>query len=246
MCRARRRAGGVRVLLLFSVMCILTAWCNARNVHVMRHLADSRYSNLWDGVVSNAWLNVLEGVWKNWKSWDTSRVGAAYIRHGVAAEREKNQQRWERENIGERQRASEGRRNVCCLRACVVNCDCAIPILDLVVWSSRYTVRLCDTPGTFIAVIRATALPWTTFSDHQNLRNLRTFRLHWPVRPRAVPEIIPGGWAAGTFLSCGGEGCFVDMSGGWGVTCPGGQGVFDPQWGGLIKVLRCPGGRGGL
>ena len=41
---------------------------------------------------------------------------------------------------------------------------------------------------------------------------------------RAVPEIILGG-ATGTFLSCGGV---VDVSEGWGVTCPGDQGVFDP------------------
>ena len=34
--------------------------------------------------------------------------------------------------------------------------------------------------------------------------------------------------------------------GGGGVTCPGGQGIFDPQWGGLIKALTCPGGRGAL
>ena len=44
-------------------------------------------------------------------------------------------------------------------------------------------------------------------------------------------------------MSCGGH--FVHMSEGWGVTCPGGQGVFDPLWGGLIKALMCPGGQGG-
>ena len=33
--------------------------------------------------------------------------------------------------------------------------------------------------------------------------------------------------------------------GGGEVTCPGGQGVFDPYWGRLIKALTCPGGRGG-
>ena len=33
--------------------------------------------------------------------------------------------------------------------------------------------------------------------------------------------------------------------GGGEVTCPGGQGVFDPWWGRLIKALTCPGGRGG-
>ena len=43
---------------------------------------------------------------------------------------------------------------------------------------------------------------------------------------RAVPEtILGGGWATGTFLSCGGG---VVVSKGWGLTCPGGQGIFDP------------------
>ena len=32
---------------------------------------------------------------------------------------------------------------------------------------------------------------------------------------------------------------------GGGITCPGGPGVFYPQWGGSVKVLTCPGGRGG-
>ena len=50
---------------------------------------------------------------------------------------------------------------------------------------------------------------------------------------RAVPEIIlGGGCVADTFLSCEGGGCFVDSVsegwGAWGVTCPGGQGIFDP------------------
>ena len=61
---------------------------------------------------------------------------------------------------------------------------------------------------------------------------------------RAVPEIIlGGGWAAGTFLSCGGGGCFVNnVSEEWAVTCPGGQGVFDPSRGGLVKAPTSPGG----
>ena len=64
-CSARHKASGVRALLLFLVTCILTVWCNACNVHVRRHLADNKYSNLGDGVISNLWVNVLEGVWKN-------------------------------------------------------------------------------------------------------------------------------------------------------------------------------------
>ena len=83
------------------------------------------------------------------------------IRHGVAVDRERTIKD-QRENIGERQRASVGRRNVCCLRACEINCDCAIAILnhlEFVACSSRSTVRLCETPRTVTAVIRATALP---------------------------------------------------------------------------------------
>ena len=36
-----------------------------------------------------------------------------------------------------------------------------------------------------------------------------------------------GGGAQALFCPVGG-GCFVDVSEGWGVTCPGGQGIFDP------------------
>ena len=47
---------------------------------------------------------------------------------------------------------------------------------------------------------------------------------------RAVPEIILGvGGPQALFCPVGG-GCFVDVSEGWGwvgVTCPGGQGIFD-------------------
>ena len=66
---------------------------------------------------------------------------------------------------------------------------------------------------------------------------------------RDVPEIILGGWAAGTFLSFGG-GCFVDnVSEGWGIsliirsggrgglTCPGAKAY-------LIHSGVCPGGEG--
>ena len=186
MCGARRRAGGVRALLLFLVTCILTAWCDAGNVHVIRHLADSRYSNLWDGVIWGAWLNFLEGVGKSWNAQDTSRFGTAYIRRREASE---NQQRLQ---IREKTPESIRRRNVCCLQACdcVINCDCDITILDhlefIVCPSTAYlprsTVGLCETPRTFITVIRTTALPWTIFRDLWNLRNLQTFGLHWPVR----------------------------------------------------------------
>ena len=44
-------------------------------------------------------------------------------------------------NIGEDQRASGERRNVCCLRACVVNGDCAIVILDRLCYGSVFWVR---------------------------------------------------------------------------------------------------------
>ena len=43
---------------------------------------------------------------------------------------------------------------------------------------------------------------------------------------RTVSEIILGG-AQALFCPVGG-GCFVDVSEGWRVTCPGGQGIFDP------------------
>ena len=49
---------------------------------------------------------------------------------------------------------------------------------------------------------------------------------------RAVPEIILGDEWVGhrRFFVLWGGGCFVDsVSEGWGVTCPGGQGIFDPQ-----------------
>ena len=151
-------------------------WCNARNVHVRGHLADERYSNLWDGVISNAWLNILEGVWKNWKSWDPSRLGAAYIRHGVAADREKNQKRLEWENIRESRKkkrvlsTSLCRQLWLCHRHLGTSCSCSLLYQDLL-WDP---VKLLGLPSLF----RATALPWTTFSDHQNLQNLRTFGLH--------------------------------------------------------------------
>ena len=46
---------------------------------------------------------------------------------------------------------------------------------------------------------------------------------------RAVPEIILGVVGRRHFFVLWGGGCFVDnVSEGWGVTCPGGQGVTDP------------------
>ena len=45
---------------------------------------------------------------------------------------------------------------------------------------------------------------------------------------RAIPEIVLGGGCRQFFCPVGG-GCFVDnVSEGSGVTCPGGQGIFDP------------------
>ena len=46
---------------------------------------------------------------------------------------------------------------------------------------------------------------------------------------RAVSEIILKGGRPRALFYPVGRGCFVDnVSEGWGVTCPGGQGVFDP------------------
>ena len=49
------------------------------------------------------------------------------------------------------------------------------PLYQDLLWDRA---KLLELPSLF----RATALPWTTFSDHQNLQNLRTFGLHWSVR----------------------------------------------------------------
>ena len=47
---------------------------------------------------------------------------------------------------------------------------------------------------------------------------------------RAVPEIILGGMGRRHFFVLWGEGVLLTMClrGGGGVTCPGGQGLFDP------------------
>ena len=48
---------------------------------------------------------------------------------------------------------------------------------------------------------------------------------------RAVPEIILRGGVGGPqalFCPVGGGGCFIDIVSEGGVTCPGGQGIFDP------------------
>ena len=54
-CGARRRAdrhrGVIAIFSYFYIDCIMQAVITVR---VMRHLGDSRYSNLWDGVISNA------------------------------------------------------------------------------------------------------------------------------------------------------------------------------------------------
>ena len=99
MCGARRRAGSARALLLFLVTCMHDAMQAMCMLCAIWRTVTGGTKDL-----KNAWLNVRKGVWKNWKSWDTWKLGAACIRHGVAANREKNQQRLGRENIGERQK----------------------------------------------------------------------------------------------------------------------------------------------
>ena len=157
MCGGRRRAGSVRALLLFLVTCILIVWLNAGSVHVMRHLADSRYSNLCDGVISRIQLcgrclKELECL-RHFQIWHCLYKARSCIQI-------KGENYQTSENIGECQRASEGRRNVCSLRAYVIN-RVFLNHLEFVVCSSttlwrRSTVGLCETPRTVIAVIRST------------------------------------------------------------------------------------------
>ena len=57
----------------------------------------------------------------------------------------------------------------------------------------------------------------------------------------------PGGVGCRHLFVLWGEGVLFTTCPKGGVTCPEGQGVFDPIGGaGLIKALRCPGGRGTL
>ena len=86
-----------------------------------------------------------------YKAWSCSRSGEE-----PAEIREREHRR-----ASESERGKEKRVLSTSLCECVVTCDCAIAILDhleFVACSSRSTVRLCGTPGTFITVIRATAL----------------------------------------------------------------------------------------
>ena len=101
----------------------------------------------------------------SWNGQDTSRFGTAYIRRREASGK---QQRLEIRERGERERTLESVRErvreeeTRAVYEPVSSTVTAIAILnhlEFVVYPSRSTVRLCETPGTFIAVIRATALP---------------------------------------------------------------------------------------
>ena len=52
-------------------------------------------------------------------------------------------------------------------------------------FATESTVGLCETPRTLSSLPwHATTLLWTIFRNLQNLQNLRTFGLYWPVRLR--------------------------------------------------------------
>ena len=84
-----------------------------------------------------------------------------------------------------------------------------------------------------IRAVRTGPRQWTPAIHQAQRQNDQDSRLRRRFAPifRGDPEIILGGGAQTLFGPVGG-GCFVDnVSEGWGggeVTCPGGQGVFDP------------------
>ena len=112
------------------------------------------------------------------------------IRHGVAADREKNQQRLEKDNIRECQRVSEGEKkrvlststSLCrqlwlCYRHLGSSWICGLLYQDLL-WDRAKLL------GLGLSSLSSALLHCREryFRDLRNLRNLRTFGLHWPVR----------------------------------------------------------------
>ena len=125
----------------------------------------------------------------------------------------------------------------CEFNSIVVNCDIPTSLQNLENLKNFVTLY-------FIILWACYRLTTKRFSPYGICRYL-----YYTAYVRAVPEIILGGRRH--FFVRWGESVLLTMcprGGGWrgNLTCPGGQGIFDPQWGGLIKALTCPGGRGAL
>ena len=114
------------------------------------------------------------------------------------------------------------------------------PILT---WHFHVCVLQANASANIFVLYSQVCLPWFVVLEAACVH----YHSYYHLLLRAVPEIILRGGATGTFWSCGGEGVLLTRCPrGGGVTCPGGQSIFDPEWGGLIKALTCPGGHGGL
>ena len=127
----------------------------------MRHLPDKReLSNLCNWVISR-----MHG-WTFWKVFEGTGMPERLPDLGLGIKGVKLQPGKEK-NIGDRRgivrehRRTREKRRERCLRACVVNCDWAVPILRSAVCSSKSTVRLCEHPKALsLLSTRATALLW--------------------------------------------------------------------------------------
>ena len=124
-----------------------------------------------------------------YKAWSRSR----------SREEEKNQKRLEWENIREcRKKKRVPSTSLCrqlwpCHRHLWTSWSCSLLYQDLL-WDRA---KLLGFPPPFCA----TALPWTTSSDHQDLRNLRTFGLHWSVRLKTVLTVYYWHWDIAVLLN---------------------------------------------
>ena len=95
-------------------------WREVDSVHVTRHLGDKGWSNMCDWVIREG-MAQLSGKWPRER--ETSRFGIFHKRRGVAVRESEHQRAREKKNLRVRK--------MCCLRACVVNGDCAIAIFSL-------------------------------------------------------------------------------------------------------------------
>ena len=110
------------------------------------------------------------------------------IRHGVAANRGE-----EPAEMRERTSESVRRRNVCCLRlrACAVNCNCAIAVLDhleVVVCSAKIYRGTERNSQDFHHCHPRYCTAVNDISESLEPANLRTFGLHWPGRLNSKVE----------------------------------------------------------